>query len=74
MPSHNHHFINEFGTNSNQNFILDAAKQNTWGCPFANGLDWTAVAKSTSISYTGSSSAHNNLQPYLCVYIFKRTA
>ena len=74
MPSHNHHFVNEFGTNSNQNFILDAAKQNTWGCPFANGPDWTAVAKSTSISYTGSSSAHNNLQPYLCVYIFKRTA
>lgn len=74
MPSHNHHFANEFGTNSNQNFILDAAKQNTWGCPFANGTDWTAVAASTSISYTGSSSAHNNLQPYLCVYIFKRTS
>lgn len=74
MPSHNHHFVNEFGTNSNQNFILDAAKQNTWGCPFGNGSDWTAVAVSTSISYTGSSSAHNNLQPYLCVYIFKRTS
>ena len=74
MPSHNHHFANEFGTNSNQNFILDAAKKNTWGCPLANGTDWTAVAASTSISYTGSSSAHNNLQPYLCVYIFKRTS
>lgn len=62
------------GTNTNQNIVYDAAETDKWGLQFTNATSWTAVAKSTSLSYEGNSGSHNNLQPYLCVYIFKRTA
>ena len=66
MPSHNHSSsrINWYNTLQN------------------NGMAAETVAKSnlkvdgpdSNTSYTGGSKAHNNMQPYLAVYIWERTA
>ena len=61
MPSHNHGWgYATTGTKGN----------NEWS---SAGSNKTGIAKDI-IQATGGSQAHNNLQPYLCVYIFKRTA
>ena len=66
MPSHNHSSSRINWYNNLQN----------------NGMAAETVAKSnlkvdgpdSNTSYTGGSKAHNNMQPYLAVYIWERTA
>ena len=66
MPSHNHSSSRINWYNNLQN----------------NGIAAETVAKSnlkvdgpdSNTSYTGGSKAHNNMQPYLAVYIWERTA
>ena len=61
MPSHNHGW----------GYALTGTKgNNEWS---SAGSNKTGTANDI-IQATGGSQAHNNLQPYLCVYIFKRTA
>lgn len=66
MPSHNHYLYNSDG--GSIQFPAYTAKDNgATGATTINGY-----ASSTGIS--GSSQPHNNLQPYIVCYMFKRTA
>lgn len=66
MPSHNHY----------------SSRVNWYNNLQTNGLSVNIVAQSNlkvdgsynKTSYTGASKAHNNMQPYLAVYIWERTA
>ena len=61
MPSHSHGWA--YATTGTHG-------GNEWS---SAGSNKTGIANDI-IQATGGSQAHNNLQPYLCVYIFKRTA
>ena len=47
-----------------------------WGQPFAGSRIKLAASHghTLTINNTGANNAHNNLQPYIAVYIFRRTA
>lgn len=62
MPSHTHTFSQQVGVNGNKNFT---------GTGF-NPM--TVDNNSVSINATGGGGAHNNLQPYIVTYMWKRTA
>ena len=48
------------------------------GDALEGGYHWTGTAETFNwlidTKPQGNSQSHNNLQPYFCVYIFKRTA
>ena len=72
LPNHNHLFYN--GMNGYVNPTVDRGHSTTWGASFSDNGDYKVAPadKQTMDGVTGQ--PHNNLQPYLCVYIFKRTA
>lgn len=66
MPSHNHFLYNSTG--GSIQFPAYTAKDNgSTGSTATNGY-------ATSTGNMGSSQPHNNLQPYIVCYMFKRTA
>lgn len=50
------------------------AGQNTSSGTFTTSTETTGITVATSISSTGSSGTNNNYQPYITVYMWKRTA
>ena len=47
---------------------------NYWGDPSMTDINSSNLQDGGDTGFAGGNSAHNNLQPYLCIYIFKRTA
>ena len=70
MPSHSHRFKN--GEYDAISILYDDGSNKWYGIPINNGF--TFSSKEFQINDTGGSQAHNNLQPYITTYMWKRTA
>lgn len=70
MPSHSHQFKN--GEYDAVSILYDNGSNKWYGIPINNGF--TFSSKQIQITDTGGSQAHNNLQPYITTYMWKRTA
>ena len=62
MPSHYHGFWNPVLYNSGQ---TDCGMGSSW---------WRPTGRDSSTQYSGGNAAHNNMPPYLSVYMWKRTS
>ena len=67
MPSHNHGIYSGYGDGSNN---TDAYRYQFW----ASAAQGWHESGQLATSYRGSGQAHNNMPPYLAVYIWKRVS
>ena len=77
MPSHDHRDMRWGGSSGNENgyFGVNAGsetsgRQATWYFNYASG----AAQAYFKTGFSGGNAAHNNMPPYLAVYMWKRTA
>lgn len=80
MPSHGHNPANESGyygfiTNSKKAFTVgDMGTQSGTGRYYPYSTAAFDVSRNTLTGTTGGGNSHNNMPPYLSIYIWKRTA
>ncbi len=67
MPSHNHKA-------GHQNNLILTNQGGTQWPPLLISPDGNIAVYNTNTSSTGGGAAHNNMPPYLAVYVWKRTA
>lgn len=69
MPSHTH-------TSIDRMLLWDAGKTGMFGTVGTSGTQYVQSSGwgGSVVNNTGGGQAHNNLQPYICVYMWKRTA
>ena len=78
IPNHSHNFSYQ-ETNQNKSFSgytvnkIGTAYPGLLGVNMALGADWSSAGTLT-LGSVGGDQAHNNMPPYLSVYIWKRTA
>lgn len=65
MPSHTHNILSGYGDIGSPTMTTDAFRYQFWG---GSNRGWHSFL----ISDTGENTAHNNLSPYVSIYIFKR--
>ena len=80
MPSHGHNPANEAGyygfiTNSKKAFSIgDMGSQSGSGRYYPYASAAFDISRNTMTGTTGGGESHNNMPPYLSIYIWKRTA
>lgn len=63
MPSHQHKFL-----------LKDGGGTQTSGIDYVTGISTGGMFGGGYAEYVGGGNSHNNLQPYIVVYMWKRTA
>ena len=90
MPSHSHEIsLSNNGEHTHKirrrtGYSNSTSEASSWGCgmAYSNGTEVARVDSQSAGTHThdvtvnnaGGNTAHNNIQPYISVYIWRRTA
>ena len=90
MPSHSHEIsLSNNGEHTHKirrrtGYSNSTSEASSWGCgmAYSNGTEVAQVDSQSAGTHThdvtvnnaGGNTAHNNIQPYISVYIWRRTA